>query len=159
MLVWQLFFCSIAMQNIQQGFIQAILMYGRGLKNSILKTHRVFKFSLQKKIFLKHIDVELAFINLLGFFNFKLFVCPPDVKRPRFLRGFTPWTPTSSAPCIHCRAYNTQDFFTTFENQPLFETGHLKNCLNKCLFKYLMRVQSCLLFHWKILFPFGDVQF
>ena len=49
MLVWQLFFCSIAMQNIQQEFVQAILMYGRGHKNSVLKTHRVFKFSLQKK--------------------------------------------------------------------------------------------------------------
>ena len=46
---------------------------------------------------LKHIVVELSFkkkITLLGFFHFKLFICPPVVKRLKCFRGFTPEPPT-----------------------------------------------------------------
>ena len=40
-------------------------------------------------------------ISLLGFFHFKLFICPPDVKKSIFFRGFTPGTPTR-APSWTC---------------------------------------------------------
>ena len=44
---------------------------------------------------IKHIGVELSFqINLFTWcFYFKLFICPPDVQKPKCCRGFTPLNP------------------------------------------------------------------
>ena len=80
-------------QNItDQGFIQAILMSGRRHKKLNLLTE--FSTQSSKKFILKHIDTELAYkINYLTkFLLFKLFICPPDVKRPKYFRSFTPET-------------------------------------------------------------------
>ena len=41
---------------------------------------------------------------MLGFFYFQLFVCPPDVKRTIFFRGFSLWTPTKAPPLNCCGA-------------------------------------------------------
>ena len=49
-----------------------------------------FQTQSSQKFYFKAIGVELAFkISLLGFFYFKLFTCPSDVKRPTYFRGFT----------------------------------------------------------------------
>ena len=60
-----------------------------------------FKLNLHKILFiLKHIgNLHSEYISLLGFFYFKLFICPPNVKRPKYFRDFTPWNPTRALSC------------------------------------------------------------
>ena len=50
----------------------------------------VFKFNLHKIFFLSILTLTLHSkqISLLSFFCFKLFICPPDVKRPVFSGTF-----------------------------------------------------------------------
>ena len=68
-----------------------ILMSGRRHK----KLNLLIEFSNSVFIFvfiLKHIGFELAFrINYLrSLFYFKLFICPPDGRRPKYFRSFIP---------------------------------------------------------------------
>ena len=89
---------------LQHGFIQAISISSRWLKklNFLIESLN----SILVKICFKHIGIELAFkINSLT--RFLLSICHPDVKRPKFFRGFTSWTPTRAPPWTHCQAYST----------------------------------------------------
>ena len=103
------FYCEsscVPVPNIQ-GFIQAILMYGRRHK----KLNLLIEFS--NSIFIKFCfkayknmltsNVHSNKIILLGFLYFQLFICPPDVKKPKFLRGFATWTSTRAPPSTRCR--------------------------------------------------------
>ena len=49
-----------------------------------------------------------------SFFDFKLFICPPDVKKTKFLRGLPRWTPTRAPPWTRCGAYSTSRTTPTF---------------------------------------------
>ena len=60
---------------IFQGFIQAILMS--------IRQHK--KLNLHKILFWSFLALKLRWKY---FFYFKLFICPPDVKRPKSFRGF-----------------------------------------------------------------------
>ena len=53
---------------------------------------RVFKVNLRKILFqsMLTLNLHLKWISLLGFFYFNLFICPPDVKRPKLFKGFYP---------------------------------------------------------------------
>ena len=48
--------------------------------------------------------------------HYKLFICPPDVKRPKSFRGLTPWTPTKALLWICCRAYSSLRPSSAFYN-------------------------------------------
>ena len=61
--------------SIYQGFIQAILMS--------IRQHK--KLNLHKILFWRFLALKLRWKY---FFYFKLFICPPDVKRPKSFRGF-----------------------------------------------------------------------
>ena len=68
-----------------------------------LNLHKIF---IKEFWCLTFVENTLA-ILLLGFFNFKLFICPPDVKRPKFFGCFTLWIPTKAPLWTRCRAYRT----------------------------------------------------
>ena len=40
-------------------------------------------------------------------FCFKLFICPSDIKRPKFFRSFIQRTPIRAPPCLSCSNYST----------------------------------------------------
>ena len=61
--------------SIYQGFIQAILMS--------IRQHK--KVNLHKILFWSFLALKLRWKY---FFYFKLFICPPDVKRRKSFRGF-----------------------------------------------------------------------
>ena len=70
-------------------------------------------------------------ISLHSFLYFKLFICPPDEKRPKLFRGFTPESPPRLChePVAELTApQDTHLHFTTFKNsvkiQSLFKKGH-----------------------------------
>ena len=50
-----------------------------------------FSDSIFIKFYLKHIGIQNK--SVYSFFYFQLFVCPPDVKRPKFFRSFKPPEP------------------------------------------------------------------
>ena len=64
------------------------------------------KLNLHKILFWSILGLKFCskYICLLGFFYLKLFICPSDVKRPKFSRNFTLWTPFKASLWIHCRA-------------------------------------------------------
>ena len=77
-------------QPHNQEFMQAVLRSVRRHKKSNLLTE--FSNLIFTNFILKHVGIELTFkyINLQGFFYVKLSICPPDVKRPKCFRDFTP---------------------------------------------------------------------
>ena len=81
----------------------------------------VFKFNLHKILFLSILALTLHSkqISLLGFFCFKLFICPPDVKRPVFFWDFPFWTSAKVLSWTSFGAYDTSRshlHFTTSKN-------------------------------------------
>ena len=80
---------------IYQGFIQVILMS--------IRQHK--KLNLHKILFWSFLALKLRWKY---FFYFKLFICPPDVKRPTSFRGYIPWTPA--------RVYSTLGASSAFYN-------------------------------------------
>ena len=75
-------------------------------------------------------------ISLQSFFYFKLFICPPDEKRPTFFRGFTPETPTRlyHEPVAEITApQDTHLHFTTFKNPIFVQKGTLVKLLGQML--------------------------
>ena len=53
-------------------------------------------------------------ISLQSFFYFMLFICPPDVKRPRFF--ITPWNSTTAPPGACWGAFSTLEPSPAFYN-------------------------------------------
>ena len=79
-----------------------------GTKNSNLLIE--FSNSISIQLYFKafwHWTYVQNTLTYIGSFSFKLFICPPDVKKPKFFRDFTPWTPTKAPPWTRCRAYST----------------------------------------------------
>ena len=68
-------------------------------------------------------------IGLLGFFIFKLFICRPNVKRPKSFRGLTPWTPTKAPLWIPCGAYSTLRTSSAFYNYSKIQSYFKKRTL------------------------------
>ena len=62
------------------------------------------------------LNLHSKLISLLSFFCFKLFIYPPDVKRPKVSTGFTPWTLTWALPWTLCGVYSTSRPPTAFYN-------------------------------------------
>ena len=85
-----------------QRFVQAILMAGRRYKKLNLLSFQTQSIKFYSKTCYKNrltSNLHSNYISLLGFF-FKLFICPPNVKRSTFFSGFTIWPP----PLITTRA-------------------------------------------------------
>ena len=93
------FFWKVLLSIHYQGFIQAILMSVRRYK----------KLNLHKTSFQSILALTFCskYIGLLGFFYFKLFISPLDVKKSKSFRGFSPRTSTEGPLQICCRAYST----------------------------------------------------
>ena len=75
-------------------------------------------------------------ISLQSFFYFKLFICPPDEKRPTFFRGFTPEPPPRIChePVAELTAVqDTHLHFTTFKNSIFVQKGTLVKLLVEML--------------------------
>ena len=98
-------------------FIQAILMSFRQHKKT-QSSNWVFKFDLHKMLFWSILALKLClkYIYLLGFLFNKLFIGPPDLKRPKSFIGLTPWTPTKALLGIHCQDYSTLTPWPAFYN-------------------------------------------
>ena len=47
------------------------------------------------------------YIGLLGFFYFKLFICPSGVKKSKSFKGLTPWTSAKAPLWIRCWVYRS----------------------------------------------------
>ena len=78
-----------------QWFVQAILMAGRRYKKLNLLSFQTQSIKFYSKTCYKNrltSNLHSNYISLLGFF-FKLFICPPNVKRSTFFSGFTIWPP------------------------------------------------------------------
>ena len=76
-----------------QRFVQAILMAGRRYKKLNLLSFQTQSIKFYSKTCYKNrltSNLHSNYISLLGFF-FKLFICPPNVKRSTFFSGFTIW--------------------------------------------------------------------
>ena len=82
--------------------------------------------------------------NLQGFFYFKLFICPPDGKRPKCFGDFTPWTPTGLCHEPGAKLTTPQDTklsSTTFENSifvqktDISKTAWINACTTTCIVK------------------------
>ena len=119
-----------------QRFVQAILMAGRrhkklNLLNFQTQSIKFYSKTCYKDRLTSNLHLHSKYISLLGFF-FKLSICPPNVKRSTFFRGFTIWPPPPSSPpglrhepAHHdhtCILQKSRDRFTrnrTFEN-PIF---------------------------------------
>ena len=100
--------CILAfMKLLIQGFIPAILMSVRQYKklNLLLEFSNSIFIKFYFKAFWHWSYVQNTLT--LGFFFYKLFIWPPDVKRPKSFSGLTPWTPTKSSLWSRCRAYST----------------------------------------------------
>ena len=105
-------------QHAILGFIQAIMMPIRRSKklNLLIAFSNLISTILFQSILA--LNLHSKQINL-GFFYFKLFICPPDVKRPKSFRYFTPWIPNKTPPWTveEFTAPRDPDLrFTTFTN-------------------------------------------
>ena len=75
-------------------------------------------------------------IGMQSFFYFKLFICPPDEKRPKFFKGFTPESPSRLChePVAELTApQDTHLHFTTFKNSIFFQKGTLVKLFGQML--------------------------
>ena len=71
---------------------------------------------------------------MLHFFYFKLFICFPDVKKPKGI--LPPWTSNRSPTWRGTELTAPPDLqvhFTIFQNSIIFKNKHWQNCLDKCL--------------------------
>ena len=102
-------------QHAILGFIQAILMPIRRSKklNLLLAFSNLISTILFQSIMA--LNLHSKQINL-GFFYFKLFICPPDVKRPKSFRYFTPWIPSRTPPWTRWGVYSTSRPWPVFYN-------------------------------------------
>ena len=78
--------------------------------------------------------------SLLGFFYFKLFICPPDVKRTKVFQGLYSLNPRNGSamnPLQSLQHLETSDWILQYsKTQSSFKNGHKWNCLDKCLVRY-----------------------
>ena len=75
-----------------------------------------------------------------GVFYFKLFICPPDVKRPNFFRGFTTRNLTRALPWTQCRAYNTSRPPPAFYNNFVIIFHEIEHSKTQSLFKNFSKI-------------------
>ena len=92
-----------------------------------------------------------------------LFICPPDVKRPKSFRRFTQWTPTKTPLWISCGAYKTLRTSSALYNiqnpilvqkKDISKTAWINSWISICnVYKFTFATTSCITWYiqefWK----------